>query len=162
MRILIDGCDGTGKTSTCEKLANKLGCNIVRLTYNGDRRLRSYAEMMTLDNVIHDRTFLSELIYPKYFGKISKISSNGKNALLNLIDEYDAKVFILTASFSTIVERLRKRGDEFINDVNILKKVNDEYINYAEYMGYTVIDTSSLSVDEVVDRIERNIKHERI
>ena len=88
MRILIDGCDGTGKTSVCEKLANKFGCNIVRLTHDGDRNFKAYLEAMIPDNMVHDRTFLSEIIYPKNFGRASRLMDSSISALYQLIEQY--------------------------------------------------------------------------
>ena len=97
MKIALDGCDGVGKSTIAEKLANKFGCNIVRLTNGGDRSLGAYRSLMTCDNVVHDRTFISEIIYPKYFGRESRLNAEIVPQLFQMIESYDIKLFILTA-----------------------------------------------------------------
>lgn len=153
MRILLDGCDGTGKTTISEKLANKLGCNIVRLTYGGDRSLKAYASMMICDNVVHDRSFLSEIIYPKYFGRASRLDSKIVPTLFELIKAYGIKMFILTAKPETILERICKRGDEFIDDDEKFIQINADYLRTASEHGFTVIDTTDKTIDEIVEEI---------
>lgn len=158
MRILIDGCDGTGKTSVCEKLANKFGCNIVRLTHDGDRNFKAYSEAMIPDNMVHDRTFLSEIIYPKNFGRASRLMTSGIPVLYQLIEQYDAKVFILTADNDEIVRRLNLRGDEFIDDFEKIKGINYDYIQIALIQNYILIDTTNKTINEVVEEIGGYLK----
>lgn len=153
MRIALDGCDGTGKTTISEKLANKFGCNIVRLTNGGDRSLKAYVNMMTCDNVVHDRTFLSEIIYPKYFGRKSRLDSEIIPTLYQLIDFYDINLFILTAKPETILERINVRGDEFIDDDEKFVQINADYLRMASERGFTIIDTTNKTIDEIVEEI---------
>ena len=153
MRILIDGCDGTGKTSVCEKLANKFGCNIVRLTHDGDRNFKAYSEAMIPDNMVHDRTFLSEIIYPKYFNRDSRLDSNIIPDLFELIKLFDVKLFILTAKSETILERIGKRGDEFIDDSNKFIQINSDYVTTAMENNFVIIDTTNKTIDEIVEEI---------
>lgn len=153
MRIMIDGPDGAGKTSVCEKLANKFGCNIVRLTNGGDRSFRAYSEAMIPDNMIHDRTFLSEIIYPKYFERTSRLPEKYHTALFDLVDLYHARVFILTANDDELRRRLDIRGDEFLDDFNKIKGINRDYFCYAHMHKYEIIDTTNKSIDKVVKEI---------
>ena len=153
MRIALDGCDGTGKTTISEKLANKFGCNIVRLTHDGDRTLKAYASTMICDNMVHDRTFLSEIIYPKYFGRESRLDSKIIPTLYELIDLYGVKLFILTAKPETILERINVRGDEFIDDDEKFVQINADYLRIASEHGFTVIDTTDKTIDEIVEEI---------
>lgn len=158
MRVLIDGVDGTGKTSVCEKLANKFGCNIVHLTHDGDRNFKAYSEAMIPDNMVHDRTFLSEIIYPKNFGRASRLMDSSIPALYQLIEQYDAKVFILTADNDEIVRRLNLRGDEFLDDFEKIKGINYDYIQIALIQEYILIDTTNKTIDEVVEEIGGYLK----
>lgn len=153
MRILLDGCDGTGKTTISEKLANKLGCNIIRLTYGGDRSLKAYFQMMSVDNVVHDRSFISEIIYPKYFGRMCRLEPNCEEYLHNLITNLSIVPIILTASSETIENRIRQRGDEYIKDIDKFAKINRDYLEYAREYGLIVIDTTDKTIDEIVDEI---------
>lgn len=149
----MEGCDGTGKSTIAEKLANKFGCNIVRLTNGGDRSLGAYHSLMTCDNVVHDRTFISEIIYPKYFGRESRLNAEIVPQLFQMIESYDIKLFILTASNKTILERVGKRGDEFISDMSKFKEINQDYVKLAATRGFTVINTTNKTIDEIVEEI---------
>lgn len=157
-RIALDGCDGTGKTTISEKLANKLGCNIVRLTNGGDRNFRAYWESMNCHNVVHDRTFLSEIIYPKYFGRESRLSKIIVPYLFETLKVLDVKLFILTAKPETILERISIRGDDFINDSAKFVQINQDYLDIAKECGFTVIDTTDKTVDEIVEEIGGYLK----
>lgn len=157
MRVLIDGVDGTGKTSVTEKLANRLGCNIIRLTHDGDRNFRAYSESMIPDNMVHDRTFLSEMIYSSIFKRGSRLNIDCTSALFRLIDQYNAKVFILTANIVTLNERLNKRGDEFIDDFSVIEKIDLKYQQIAYLHDFEVIDTTCKNVDQVVDEIIKRL-----
>lgn len=153
MRIALEGVDGTGKTTISEKLANKLGCNIVRLTNGGDRSHEAYRDLMSCENVVHDRTFISEIIYPKYFGRESRLKYTFIPALYMMMDRFDIKTFVLTASNETILERIRARGDEFISDESLFAKINNDYLRIAREMKFTVIDTTNKTIDEIVEEI---------
>lgn len=153
MRVAIDGCDGTGKTTITEKLANKFGCNIVRLTHGGDRSLKAYFELMATDNVVHDRTFISEIIYPKYFGRKSRLGDNYEEYLLKMIENKSIKLFILTARPDVIQNRIRERGDEFISNIDTFTKINHDYLEYARAHNIVIIDTTNKTIDEIVNEI---------
>lgn len=153
MRIALDGVDGAGKSSVTEKLANKFGCNIARLTYNGDRSFAAYVNFMLCENVVHDRTFISEIIYPKYFGKDSRLNPSVIESLYEMLTCQGINVFILTASDETILERIGKRGDEFIDDMNKFKAINRDYLELAKVHNFIVIDTTNKTIDEVVEEI---------
>lgn len=153
MRVIIDGCDGTGKSSVCEKLSNKFGCNIIRLTYSGDRSVKAYYQMMSIDNIVHDRSFISEIIYPKYFRRKSRLEPRCEEYLLNLIKYFSIRPFILTASNETIHNRIIKRGDEYIKDIDKFIDINQDYLKYAREHNICVINTTDKTIDEVVEEI---------
>ena len=153
MRIILDGPDCVGKSTITEKLANSLGCNIVRLTYNGDRSLKAYYQMMTVDNVVHDRSFISEIIYPKYFGRACRLDFDYEKYLHKLIDNLSIKLIILTASPETLEKRMRSRGDDYINNIDKLAKINRDYLEYAREHNIAVIDVTNKSIDEIVKEI---------
>lgn len=153
MRVILDGCDGTGKTTIAERLANRYGCNVIRLTYAGDRSVKAYYQMMSVDNVVHDRSFISEIIYPKYFGRISRLEPNCEGYLHNLIEHFSIRPFILTASSETIKKRIMTRGDEYIKDIDRFAAINQDYLEYAREHNIYVIDTTNKTIDEIIKEI---------
>lgn len=153
MRIALDGCDGVGKSTIAEKLANKFGCNIVRLTNGGDRSMDSYMRLMNCENIVHDRTFMSEVVYPKYFKKNCHLSERELNALYYFIQMIGINVFILTASNETLAERLYERGDEFLDDIGAIPSINNDYLEIAKEHEFKIIDTTNKTIDEIVEEI---------
>lgn len=159
MKIALDGVDCTGKTTISEALANKYGCNIVRLTNGGDRSLMAYLQFTMANNVIHDRTFLSEIVYPKFFNRESRLNVDDIPILFKMLDAFNVQTFILTASPETLRSRFAERGDEFITDMNVIDQINQEYLRIASLNPqFTVIDTTDKTIDEIVEEIGVNLK----
>ena len=46
MNIIIEGCDGVGKTTLAKKLADKYCCDILHMTKNSDKTLDSNISKM--------------------------------------------------------------------------------------------------------------------
>lgn len=134
-------------------MANELNCNIIRLTKNGPRAVWSYRYLMFANDVIHDRSFLSELIYSKYFGKKVELSELEVKLLYNVIQGLNIKFFILTANIDEIYKRINSRGDEFIKDKKIFEKINNEYISIARHNNITLIDTTNKSIKDIIKEI---------
>ena len=64
--IVLDGCDGTGKTTLAAALANRHGHSIVHatLTPAGSDLFAKYQAMLARPGpVVLDRSFVSELVY---------------------------------------------------------------------------------------------------
>ena len=153
MRVILEGCDGTGKTSVSELLANKLNCNIIRLTRHGYRALRSYKHLMSAEYIVHDRSFISETIYPKYFNEARSITDGETSELWDYIKIFDIKVFVLTANPEEIVKRFNTRGDEFLKDASVLQNINNDYLCVAKEKNLIVIDTTDKTIQQVVEEI---------
>lgn len=153
MKIALDGVDCTGKSTIAEKLANMYGCNIIHLTQHGNRTLRSYMQFMKCDDVVHDRTFLSELVYSKYFGKEPFYGAAIETHLLADLKANKINMFVLTGSDEAIMERLKARGDELVTDIDMLKAINEEYVSLARKYRFPVIDTTNKTIDQIVKEI---------
>lgn len=71
MRIILEGCDGTGKTTLAKFLSEKTGMKIVKLSQpKTDDPFQEHLELFDPespkyvgDNIILDRCWISECIY---------------------------------------------------------------------------------------------------
>ena len=160
MRIALDGCDGTGKTTICEKLTRVHHCNLIKLITQGDRSTRGYIELMSANNVIHDRTFMSEIIYPKYFNRETRLCAEDIPALFRMTQVFRINTFILTASTESILSRIRVRGDEYIKDMSLFEKINADYLALAKANNVPIIDTTNKTIDEIVEEIGGRLKYD--
>lgn len=154
MKIIIEGCDGTGKTTLAKLLANKYGLDICHCTQYDPKDFEFYKQTARKENIIWDRHTIGELIYPNVFGRKAEISPEDARIALSYAKENNGKVFILTADEDVIRSRLMARGTE---DPAILEKIswiNDQFKFYADYFNVPLIDTSMLTIEEIFEMVE--------
>ena len=191
MHIAIEGLDGVGKTTTCRKLAEKIGFKFVEkplhyLLDSPDKfenyyKIRDYVNMQTNykftswfyglgniltyhlfenQNIITDRHLVSNFLWS------GDESSRPVFDCLTKILKNPECTFILYASDAVLEQRLKKRDK---NDPDVKKipfnkksieKMEKFLLNYN--MKYFKIDSSNLTLDEVVNEIMAILKKEEI
>lgn len=155
MKIILEGCDGTGKTTLAKMLADKYGLDICHCTQADPADYEFYKQTARKDNVVWDRHTIGELIYPFVFGRKPKISPEDARLVLAYAREAGAKIFILTSDNEEIKRRLIARGKE---DQRILDKfewIDKEFRHYADIFNIPVIDTSKMTFAEIFELIEK-------
>lgn len=149
MKIIIEGCDGSGKSTLSELLASKYGCDIIHMTRWSDKSFDSYVKKISLnDNIIFDRCFISEYVYSNVFDRITEITDEKIKLLLNLAKSLDYHIFILTCDDNQLLERLKIRNNETDSIVNNVIKINKEYIDFAKKFDIQVIGKEK--IDEII------------
>lgn len=185
--ISIEGMDGVGKSTTCQKLAEKLGYTFVEkpLHYllDEDGEVNRYQEVARKVNSNPNRNFTSMFyglgsIYMYELFKYQDIVTD-RHLASNYAwsgTDYNKDVFklivtkigapkltvILYSPADVIIGRLKNRD---INDKDIARAEKTEEIYFRmisfckEYkFPYVVIDTSKLTPDEVVESILKVLK----
>lgn len=96
-RIIIEGADQQGKTTLCNLLQEKLGWNVLHFgkPFEGFDFVKDY---LLPKDTISDRNFLSEVVYSKVQGRISRaqptlLCNLMQDTLLILLDREDDFVF---------------------------------------------------------------------
>ena len=69
MRIILEGVDGIGKSTICKKLSEKFGMSIIHNRADTDNSVEYYAQLLTVPNLIQDRSYVSEEVYSMAFGR---------------------------------------------------------------------------------------------
>jgi thymidylate kinase len=191
MHIAIEGLDGVGKTTTCMKLADRIDYKFVEKplhylfdtpnTFDNYFRIRDYVNVQTNlkftswfyglgnilthhlfenENIITDRHLVSNFLWSG-----DEISRPVFECLIKLIGKPDLTI-LLYADGEIILERLRKRNDKDkdIKKVHLSKYALEKMENFLkEYeMNYAKIDSSNLTVDEVVNQIMAIARKEAI
>lgn len=127
MRILIEGCDKTGKTTLAKKLANKYNLTIIKNSQPKiNNILQEYLNIVNQDNIIIDRLHLSENVYgPLYRNtpiiNFNKLENNIKNNTI---------LILCTDSVDNIHNRFIEDGEEYtkITDIDyIVEQFNKLY-----------------------------------
>lgn len=150
MKIIIEGCDGTGKTTLAKKLARKYKCDVIHMTNKDPKDFNFYSQSLRKTKAIYDRNFLSEMIYPKVFKRNgSAITEQEFKLLLKQARDEDILIVILTASRYDILTRLKERTNE---PEEILKKyvwIDKQYRKIAKKYCIPIFDTTYLTVPDI-------------
>ena len=159
MKIYLDGCDGSGKSTLAKYLADRFNLDIFCLTKNSEKSKMRYIDIgLSLDNVVHDRTFFSEVVYPKIFCRDEWINEDVIDMLVDLY-VHDKTVFVICTTHDYIIrDRLSQRGDEFDEVINNLSQINKEYREIAQKYNLMLVDTYEQTLEEIGDQIERRLK----
>lgn len=154
MRIMLEGCDGTGKTTLAEKLAAKYHLDICHCTSADPNDFHFYMQTIRKNNVIWDRHTIGELIYPMVFGRKANIATEDTRIVLEYARELDTRMFILTCDQDVIYKRLLERGDEHPAIMKNYKLIDELFRFYGEQYFIPVIDTMKMSFEEICRMIE--------
>jgi thymidylate kinase len=110
--VVLEGCDGTGKTTLAAALASAHGHTIVHSdrTPDGTDLARRYTEILaTPGKIVLDRCFISELVYgPLYHGR-SRITLPAAGDLARVVEARGGVLVHLTGDPGIIEARLRAR-----------------------------------------------------
>lgn len=154
MRIILEGCDGTGKTTLAKILAERYGLDVCHCTQHDPGDYNFYRQTLRKENVVWDRHTLGELIYPYIFERKPGIGAEDARLIMHYAKEEGAKVFVLTADISTIYERLNARGNENPLIYENVDHIDQKFRFYAEQFNVPIIDTSKLSLQQIFNIIE--------
>lgn len=160
IRIIIEGVDGCGKTTTAELLSKKLKIPIIKMpnmkeyfekgtTEQYSRLFNETVVQFSDTSFILDRGFPSSLVYSQVYNRPVDISY-----IDQLEKKLKAKVVILTALPEVFLKR--KPYDDIISGEKRIE-INEEYLNVAQERGYPAINTSNLTPKQVVKEVMKVI-----
>lgn len=165
MRIFLDGCDGAGKSTLAKYLSERFNLDIFSLTKNSEKSEKRYIELLSIDNVIHDRTFLSEVVYPPVFGRDIWLTDD---AIVELFGHYckkDDLFIICTAPDEVIRQRIINRHEfeyqEIVDNIAYINsKYKDIFLNYGGLANNNIflVDTFIVDFDMFGDTVERRLR----
>lgn len=123
MLIVLEGCDGSGKTTIANKLAKMLGAEIIHCTTDTPNTVwffRDIIELAQTQNIIADRFCYGQFVY-----------QNPEERQLNEQDLYHleltmmnigARVIYVDAPTATIKDRLANRNETTSKPIDTIKK----------------------------------------
>lgn len=158
MKIYLDGCDGSGKSTLTDYLSTRFCIDKFCLTKDSDKSLKRYIDILNIDDVVCDRTFLSEMVYPSVFGREKWLSQYAIEFLISLYKN-NGIMIVCTAPIQVLKKRLIERGDEFKEVLNNLHMINNEYLKIANENSILVVDTTIITKENVGDYIERRLQN---
>jgi hypothetical protein len=153
MRIVLEGCDCTGKTVFAKKLAEQImnlyGVREVMHEHEGlppdvPNLFEYYAiKALTYDFCIHDRLHLGERTYGLVYRNNDRLGAVGQHIIDHIIASEGFGV-ICTHPFVEVEKRWRKRIDrEYVKDSEALRRIHAAYDDYADGKHWLIIDPFS-------------------
>ena len=97
MKVIITGCDLTGKTTLISKLRehyNDSTLSYLHFSYRDRRDVYFYQTMLDKEHFIADRHFPDEMIYPEIFNRKSQLHRTDFEMLLEYCKVKDIKIII--------------------------------------------------------------------
>ena len=154
MRIILEGADGTGKTTLANILAHKYGLDICHCTQHDPADFNFYRETMRKENVIWDRHTIGELIYPIVFDRVAKVTPQEAKAIISMAIAEDVKIFVLTCDQEILEKRVAERGIEHEKITENLAWIDQKFKECARWLGVPIIDTSSMTLGQIFNLVE--------
>ncbi|MCA1214787.1 deoxynucleoside kinase [Bacillus amyloliquefaciens] len=157
--IILEGTDCCYKSTVADKLSKELGYPVLKgssfeLAKSGNEKLfEHFNKLADEDNVIIDRYIYSNLVYAKKFKDYSILTEEQQRAIEKKIRD-KVKVIYLHADPKVIKQRIRERGDEYINDRDI-EPVLELYREVMSDVGLHTYswDTEQWSSEEIAEGI---------
>lgn len=112
MLVVLEGCDGAGKSTLAEFLAKLLNADIVHCTTetpNDYGFFYNIIEAAKTRNIIADRFCYGQFVYQEKDER--KLSKSALRMLETYMLEVDGKVILVTAPEDVILARLASRGE---------------------------------------------------
>lgn len=130
MLIVLEGCDGSGKSTIASRLATILDAEIIHCssrTPNDFTFFASICDTAKKKNIIADRFCYGQFVYQDKKDR-PLLSYENLNKLEVLMLQADAKVIFVTASEDVIEQRLSSRSEKIINGMTI-SQVNERFLD---------------------------------
>lgn len=111
MRVILEGPDGSGKSTLVRYLQGK-GLDMIHSSSDTKNDLEYHLDILSNDNTVFDRCNLGEIVYPAIYGRQPKMTIEEQLQFMNYCNIRNIPYIIFYASdFNTLKERLFKRGD---------------------------------------------------
>ena len=155
MRVVLEGCDGVGKTTLAKLISDKYNIDICHCTQNDPTDFDFYFNTLRKNNIVWDRHVIGELVYPKIFNRESKLRFDEAKNIVDFGKSIGVKFFVLTSDENEIRFRIYNR-DQY-EDPTVIDRIfaiNKSFIHYAKKLNVDIIDTSVLSISEIFNLLE--------
>lgn len=153
--IILEGCEGVGKTTLAEKLIKKYNLDYIHITSKDPNDYNFYKQTMRKEDVVFDRHFIGEMIYPQIYNRKGNLNKRKFNKLLKFAKKEKVHIIILTADVNVIEKRIKERNKykpEFITTK--LKQIHNKFFSIGFQNRIFLCDTSKMDFNTICGVIE--------
>jgi thymidylate kinase len=159
MLLIVEGLDAVGKSTVAQKLAYKFeypiihGSSFELAEKDNDGLFKHFNDLSLANRGVFDRYIWSNLTYAQLFRDYSIITSDQQLEIESKIRN-KSKVFYLYAEIEEIKSRLKKRGDEYIDETQI-EAIAEKYeeVLATSTLDIVRIDTTGKTSNQVFEEI---------
>lgn len=157
-RIIVEGPDCSGKSTVVDRVKNMLHWDAKSLHHrNGDQFQRYLKEYTLSDNIVFDRSHISEIVYSQLWRGGSPFSQDE----VRLLDDVVMKdgLFILVCPESSVLEeRYLARNYEQQIKLEELKKSRDLFLRSVDVPHILYKASSYDELDELLKSVREVVK----
>ena len=159
MIIILEGNECNFKTTVAEKLSKSLELPVVKGSSFENAKCtnlqlyKHFVKLASMDDVIIDRSWISNRVYATLYEDYAILTGEQREDIENMVNENTVAVLVyLHADEDILVERLRERGDEYV-DESMIDKINDTYTEAIRGTRIHTIhyDTGVFSSDRIAE-----------
>lgn len=165
MIYVLEGNEAVFKTTIANKLSELTGYPVIKgssfeLSQKHNDELNFYFKsLLDLDDIIIDRFIYSNLVYADLYKDYSILTYEQVEVLEETMRKKSVKTVYLYADSEAIKERLRVRGDDYVEE-NMVDTINEKFnevISDAK-ARITCYDTEIFTSDEISKELAEYVK----
>lgn len=168
MLILIDGVDCTYKSTITQKVSEKLnipwikGSSFQLSNCSNEELFSHFKEQTELDNMIIERTIYSNQTYATIYEDYAILTDEQRHYIEDKLKN-KAIVYYLFANDEVIKDRIRKRGDDYV-DVTMVSRINKLFAKNIAKSPLKVIyyDTAEWTSSQIAEDIINDYTHQQV
>lgn len=153
MRIILEGADLTGKSTLAKRLEKDFDLSYVHIIRKDSHSKEFYLNLLDKHDVIFDRHFIGESIYPYLFKREAKFGKDGFNEIKNRALELGYKIVVVFATEEQLLSRLKERNNEPEDVVKTLLEANKRFVDRALENGFILINVEDMSYENILKKL---------
>jgi hypothetical protein len=141
MITIIEGADGTGKTTFAMKLAQRHNAKYLHADKPKESIwYKEYINPITSDNMVLDRWHLGEIVWPHIFGRESLFNDETFDYCNWELAKMGAQLILLVRPEDAIADELLSRGEEsHMEAVMLSRSLFIQAFNKVKYLDKRII-----------------------
>ena len=153
-RLMLDGCDGVGKSTLAEYIAHNNNADVLHMTAHSISTVESYKDRLNISiPIIFDRCFLSEVVYSRIFNRPTEFDDDHTREILSLAKEKGYKIVILDCSLDEILRRVAIRNNESEDLIRKFSELKNKYLEVAKLFDIPVVSVDNKTTEEIANEI---------